>query len=90
MIVVARPTGWTRLPPRRRGPVRAHHGPMVTDPHRDDDLARCQLILDTLAGPRVIYRGGEPRVDLSSFDRPFAPAVDQAGSSNLVARRRAS
>lgn len=62
-------------------------GRMGTDLHADD-VARCQLILDTLSGPRVVYRDGEARVDLSAFDRPFAPAVEPTGST-LAARRRA-
>ncbi len=61
-------------------------GGMGTDLHADDDVARCQLILETLSGPRVIYRDGEARVDLSAFDRPFAPAVQRTGSE-LSARR---
>ncbi|GAB4067023.1 hypothetical protein GCM10028777_21740 [Angustibacter speluncae] len=64
-------------------------GRMGTDLHADDDVARCQLILDTLSGPRVIYREGEARVDLSAFDRPFAPAVQRTGSA-LAARRPAA
>jgi hypothetical protein len=61
-------------------------GGMGTDLHADDDVARCQLILETLSGPRVIYRDGEARVDLSAFDRPFAPALQGTGGA-LAARR---
>ena len=51
------------------------------------DLAVYQSILDTLSGPRVVWRDGEPSVDMSAFDRPFAPAVTPATDA-LLARRR--
>lgn len=55
-----------------------------TDP--DDELVVYQAILDTLNGPRVVWRDGEPTIDLSAFDRPFAPAVTPSGT-DLQARR---
>jgi hypothetical protein len=54
---------------------------------RQDDLAVYRTILETLSGPRVVWRRGEPTVDMSAYDRPFAPAVTPAGGT-LVARRR--
>lgn len=58
------------------------------DVHSDrDDLAVYQSILDTLNGPRVVWRGGEPSVDLSAFERPFAPAVTSS-TTVLLARQR--
>ncbi len=51
------------------------------------DLAVYQSILDTLSGPRVVWRDGQPSVDLSAFDRPFAPAVTPANDAVLARRR---
>jgi len=56
------------------------------DGDRDSDLTVYQTILDTLTGPRVVWRGGEPAVDLSAFERPFAPALAPSGAG-LVSRR---
>lgn len=52
----------------------------------EDDLEVYQTILDTLSGPRVVWRGGEPSVDMSAFERPFAPAVTPS-AAGLVSRR---
>lgn len=53
---------------------------------RDSDLVVYEAILETLTGPRVVWRGGSPSVDMSAYDRPFVPAVTPS-AAGLVSRR---
>ena len=52
----------------------------------ENELVVYQTILDTLNGPRVVWRDGEPAVDMSAYERPFAPAVE--GTSAVLVPRR--